>query len=438
MRSCIGRPFAWQEALLAMAMLFQNFNFQMADPTYQLDISETLTIKPKGFFMYASLRHGMGPGALERQLGGYSTLEPETNGRSQKNSPDKTTGEESSTSLSIFYGSNSGTCEALAQRLARSAASYGFVVSTLGPLDAGRENLPTCRPVVLITSSYEGRPPDNAAQFCAWVETLRSAELQNVEFAVFGCGHHDWAQTFHRIPKLLDSTLVQRGATRVVPMGLTDVAESDIFNDFETWAEDQLWPALVTRYQATNNTTNKLSSNLSVEVSMPRSAYLRQDVREARVLETKILTSDTGPRKNHIEIQLPTGMTYRAGDYLAILPMNPPQNVERVFRRLRLARDAQLTISGDDKIPLPFGQHVSAYDVFCSYVELGQPATRRDLRTLAENASDKSEAKQLGDIANADNMKQRCSVLDILEEFPSIQLSVGALLSLLPPLRIRQ
>lgn len=38
MRGCIGRPFAWQEALLVTAMLLQYFNFAPEDPSYTLQI----------------------------------------------------------------------------------------------------------------------------------------------------------------------------------------------------------------------------------------------------------------------------------------------------------------------------------------------------------------------------------------------------------------
>lgn len=51
-RACIGRPFAWpfswQEMVLAVAILFQNFNFSL-DPNYHLEVKQTLTIKPKDF-----------------------------------------------------------------------------------------------------------------------------------------------------------------------------------------------------------------------------------------------------------------------------------------------------------------------------------------------------------------------------------------------------
>jgi cytochrome P450/NADPH-cytochrome P450 reductase len=60
MRGCIGRPFAWQEALLVMAMLLQNFDFRLDNPTYSLKVKSTLTIKPDDFSMRASLRGNRG------------------------------------------------------------------------------------------------------------------------------------------------------------------------------------------------------------------------------------------------------------------------------------------------------------------------------------------------------------------------------------------
>ncbi|KAL2838115.1 hypothetical protein BJY01DRAFT_251123 [Aspergillus pseudoustus] len=45
-RSCIGRALAWQEALMIMALLMQNFTSQLCDEEYKLKIKESLTIKP--------------------------------------------------------------------------------------------------------------------------------------------------------------------------------------------------------------------------------------------------------------------------------------------------------------------------------------------------------------------------------------------------------
>lgn len=51
-RACIGQPFA----LLTVAMLLQTFRFSKANPSYQLLIKTSLTIKPQDFYIKAHLR----------------------------------------------------------------------------------------------------------------------------------------------------------------------------------------------------------------------------------------------------------------------------------------------------------------------------------------------------------------------------------------------
>lgn len=372
-RACIGRPFAWQEAVLVMAMLFQNFNFSLGDPTYRLEIQETLTIKPKDFFMKASLRHGMTPTELEQQLAGKATATDRHRGPSgQSVAHMKST---RAKPLAIFYGSNSGTCEAMAQRVAADAAQHGFRATTVAPLDAASKNMPKDRPVIIVTASYEGQPPSNAALFVSWIERLKGKEMEGVSYAVFGCGHHEWVQTFHRIPQLVDSTLHQLGGNRIAPLGTTDAGEGDMFSDFETWEDDSLWPTLQEMY-GTEDCRDGGDDGLDVEISLPRKAKLRHDVDEAAVVSARTLAASSSV-KNHIEIQLPTGKTYRAGDYLAVLPFNPKRTVSRVFRRFGLSWDATLTISSNRPTTLPTDAPISASDVLSAYVELGQPATKR-------------------------------------------------------------
>ncbi len=50
-RACIGRAFAMQEAVLVLAMILQRFDLRMDDPGYKLEIKETLTLKPLGFYL---------------------------------------------------------------------------------------------------------------------------------------------------------------------------------------------------------------------------------------------------------------------------------------------------------------------------------------------------------------------------------------------------
>ncbi|KAK2031390.1 cytochrome P450 [Colletotrichum zoysiae] len=449
LRGCIGRPFAWQEALFAVAMLLQNFNFTMDDPNYQLKIAETLTIKPKGFYMRATLRHGMSPTELERRLmggGSNKTASPshqfaQTNGHQTNGNKETNVG---GIPISIYYGSNSGTCEALAQRLATDATTHGFNAATVEPLDMAREHLPKNQPTVIITASYEGQPPENAAHFVAWLESLKARELSDVPYAVFGCGHHDWVQTFHRIPKLVDTIMEERGANRVAPLGLTNAADRDMFSDFEAWEDKLLWPALTDKYDVAGaKNAGGSGSGLVVRVSNPRTSTLRQDVEEAVVVEEKTLTAPGAAQKKHMGIRLPPGMTFRAGDYLAVLPLNPRESVDRAFRRFQLARDACLTISGDKRTtPLPVDQTVSAHDILSAYVELAQPATKRNVASLLEAAEDRETVDELERLAGAgyqaEISQKRVTVLDLLERFPSIALPIGSFLAMLPPMRVRQ
>jgi cytochrome P450 / NADPH-cytochrome P450 reductase len=193
-RACIGRPFAWQEALLVMAMLLQNFNFVMDDPNYNLAYKQTLTIKPYGFYMRAILRHGLTPTTLERNLAGQGSDEKADSRASQQSSASSSTSQHGKP-ITILYGSNSGTCEAMAHRIAADAPQHGFNATILDCMDtAANGNLPKGQPVVIITASYEGQPPDNARHLVSYLESIEDkSTLNGVTYAVFGCGHHDWA-----------------------------------------------------------------------------------------------------------------------------------------------------------------------------------------------------------------------------------------------------
>ncbi|OCK76470.1 bifunctional P-450/NADPH-P450 reductase [Lepidopterella palustris CBS 459.81] len=442
-RACIGRPFAWQEALLVMVMLLQNFNFTMDDPSYQLAFKQTLTIKPKGFYMRAHLRNQMSPTSLERALSSTSMSAP--------SSASKTTGRPSAAKRSsakgkplvIYYGSNTGTCEALAQRLAGDAPNHGFHAEIINTLDSAKDNLPSGKPILIVTASYEGQPADNAAHFVNWLEALKGSALEKVAYSVFGCGHHDWAQTFHRIPKLLDELFEKRGAKRIAPLGTANAAAGDIFTDFETWEDQVFWPAMVKQYGESDLPAGvAFEPNLDVEVSSPRSSTLRQDVREAHVIKTEILSTPGVPEKRHIEISLPSDMTYSAGDYLAILPLNPKENVQRAMRYFGLAWDSMLTIGAAGPTTLPTDLPIPAADVFGAYVELAQPASKRNILALVEATKDestKAELTRLSEFAFSEEITaKRVSVLDLLERFPSVSLPLGPFLQMQPPMRVRQ
>ncbi|KAK2627065.1 hypothetical protein QTJ16_003031 [Diplocarpon rosae] len=433
-RACIGRPFAWQEAILTTAMLLQTFNFRFEDPSYQLAVKQTLTMKPENFFMYASLRDHIDPVYLEKMLQGDSSkgqladqerkVEASLSGKAKK-------------PMRILYGSNAGTCEALAQSLARVASGRGYHAQ-VESLDTAVDKIPKDQPVVLLSSSYEGQPPDNAAHFFEWLQNLKGSDkLEGVKYAVFGCGNHDWFSTFHKVPKLLNSGFEEHGASKITEIGLGDVAAGDIFNDFDRWQDEQLWPALGGDIDAEEETDLQLNVDTS-----SRRTKLRQDVKEAVVISNEILTNEGVSEKRHIVLNLPTGMTYKAGDYLAVLPMNNPKNIRRVLKCFHLPWDTVLTIKTGANTTLPTGHPISAMDILGMYVELSQPATKKNIARIATSCPDASVRAEILDLAGArfeeEILDKRRSPLDIVEDYPSAALPLGDFLAMLPPMRIRQ
>ncbi|KAL3421663.1 bifunctional P-450/NADPH-P450 reductase [Phlyctema vagabunda] len=434
MRGCIGRPFAWQEAILTVAMLLQNFNFRLDDPSYELLIKQTLTIKPKDFFMYATLRDHVDPINLEKILHNDAAVAHSDKKRASlallsDGKPKKP--------MTILYGSNAGTCEALAQTLARVASGHGFQAD-VEPLDTAVDKVPKDQPVILITASYEGQPPDNAAHFSQWLENLEGGNrLEGVKYAVFGCGNHDWVSTFHKVPKFLDSSFSKNGATRITAAGLGDVAAGDIFGEFDKWQDEKLWPEL--------GSNGDISSESSLEIDIDtdsRRSRLRQDVKEAVVVSNEILTASGVPEKRHITLKLPSGVTYKAGDYLAVLPINHSKTIRRVLKHYGLPWDAVLTIKPGANTTLPSDHPISAMDLLGAYVELSQPATRKNVAKIATSSSDAKIRAELQALAGPkfeeDISKKRLSPLDVIEKYPSANLTFADFLGMLPPMRIRQ
>jgi len=171
-------------------LLLQNFDFHAYDPEYKLQIRKTLTVKPLDFFMTARLRHGLDPVVLEHQLWNSG------NGANKvllKDSVAESVGISSSTSLErrpmhIYYGSNTGTCQALAHSLASEASIHGFN-AIVDSLDTATKQFPRNVPIAIIVASYEGEPPDNASVFVEWLKTLEESALTGANHVVFGCGN---------------------------------------------------------------------------------------------------------------------------------------------------------------------------------------------------------------------------------------------------------
>lgn len=435
-RACIGRPFAMQEAQLVLAMMLQRFDFRLDDPAYQLRIHETLTIKPEGLRVRARARR-------TDQLAprpAASTLRASASAPSPSRPIDLST----ATDLLVLYGGNTGSCEMFANRIAGEAPGHGFR-PTISPMDEFAGRLPRTGAIVVITASYEGQPPDNARQFVAAADGLSAGALEGACYAVFGCGNRQWARTYQAIPKRVDAALAAAGAKRLVERGEAD-SGGDFFGAFDAW-HATLWPALAKAFGKPDAAPIELRGLDIQFVDESRESSLRlPELKPGTVVENRELVDMSAPKarsKRHIEFALPAGMTYRAGDYLAVLARNPQNAVERVLRRFGLAGDRLVVIArGATSAGLPTDRPVSCRDLLSSYVELSQPATRAQVEVLRDTTRCPPESAELkhlaGDQYDRDVLARRASVLDLLERFQSCELTFARFLEMLPPMRARQ
>ncbi|CAF1459790.1 unnamed protein product [Adineta ricciae] len=162
------------------------------------------------------------------------------------------------------------------------------------------------------------------------------------------------------------------------------------------------------------------------------------------VLENKILVqaNDIAPTIRHLEIKLPKGQTYHTGDYLAILPSNPIEIVYRVLKRFNLATDTQIRILSSTSTFFPTNNPISVFDILSGYVELSQPISKKQVEILAVLCKNEKEQEQLlhlgENLYETEVLNKRASILDILELYPSCELSFAQYLRMLPSLRVRQ
>ncbi|PSR72168.1 hypothetical protein PHLCEN_2v11960 [Hermanssonia centrifuga] len=438
MRGCIGRPFAWQEAQITLVLVMQRFDITLDDPSYELQIKQTLTIKPLHFYIHASPRKGA-PKLLATPSS--TLLQPRES--SEPGEPVKRrspVGSASKKPIYVLYGSNTGSSEAFAQRIAAGAASHGFR-GTIGTMDSAMEHVPTDGPVIVVTASFEGQPADNAAHFVTWLTSLKGKELDNVAFGVFGCGNHDWVATYQRIPTLCDQLFAERGAKRIIERGEGDAGSGDFFESFDKW-EAKLWATLTKEFGTSFDNSAGGIEVQTVDSGSGRAVALRQnDATLGTVVENRVLTSSGVPAKRHIEFDLPEGATYRTGDYLAILPVNPSRDVQRAMARFGLSPEQEVSLSSTGPTSLPVGRNISVFALLSGYVELSQPATTRDLHILSEAKNSEISAgvlKALASDYSANVLSKRLSLLDILEDNRDIELSFGQFLQILPSMRVRQ
>lgn len=445
-RSCIGFQFALIEAKMVLARVIQRFTARPKDPHYVLRHKQALTVKPDHLDMLLERRP---------ELKGRFPVHPAAP-KVEAAAPVAGGGRP----LRLLYGSNMGGCRDIALALAQQAGARGYA-ATVAELDE-QVDQPwlTAGPVVIVTSTYNGTPPDNAARFAKWLESAPADACAGVRHAVLGCGNTQWHQTFQKFPKTISERLVTLGGTALLEAGTADAA-GDYEAAVESWTA-ALWPALDAAFGGAGSPdvagaeAPVEAPAVKVEVAnfagtatgaAPRSGtQLDAGAVMAWVrVNRELLGAGAQGSTRHIEIPLPAGASYAAGDHLAVFPANPPALVAAAAARCGLAPETRVLITAlhpqaADEAGLPFGVPVSVGEVLADHVDLAGPVTRRELRAWAQAAQcppDRARiAAWLDDFPTA-VAQAKPRMEDLLAQVPSVKLDLATLLTVRPALKPR-
>ena len=220
------------------------------------------------------------------------------------------------TPLLVLYGSNLGTAEDLATRVADLAEVNGFA-TRLAPLDDFVGQLPEQGGVLIFCASYNGAAPDNATQFVKWLSgDLPKDAFSKVRYAVFGCGNSDWAATYQSIPRLIDQQLAAHGARSVYARGEGD-ARSDLDGQFESWFAKAA-PSATREFGLDSGITRSADDEPLYKIEPIAPSAVNTVVALGGVAPMKLLVNTelqnrrapTRPSRStrHIEVQLPAGV----------------------------------------------------------------------------------------------------------------------------------
>jgi cytochrome P450/NADPH-cytochrome P450 reductase len=436
------------EAALAIGMILQRFKLIDVN-RYQMHLKETLTIKPDGFKIKvrprADKERGAFAGRAAAAVAASNTAAAPARTRPGHNTP-----------LLVLYGSNLGTAEELATRVADLAEVNGFATK-LGALDDYVGKLPEQGGVLIFCASYNGAAPDNATQFVKWLDSgLPKDALAKVRYAVFGCGNSDWAATYQSVPRMIDEQMTAHGARSVHGRGEGD-ARSDLDGQFEKWFAAAAAAATKEFGLASTFTRSADDAPLytiepvaptAVNVIVAQGGVSPMKVQLNSELQNKAGANPSDRSTRHIEVQLPQGTSYRVGDHLSVVPRNDPALVDSVARRFGFlpADQIRLAVAEGRRAQLPTGDAVSVGRLLTEFVELQQIATRKQIQIMSENTRCPMTKPKLlayiGDDATStelyrtDVLAKRKSVFDLMEEYPACELPFHAyleMLSLLAP-----
>lgn len=347
----------------------------------------------------------------------------------------------------IFYGSQTGTAEDYASRLAKEGSSrFGLKTMTADLEEYDFENLsefPDDKVAFFVMATYgEGEPTDNAVEFWEFINSdapsFANTEddekpLSNLKYVTFGLGNNTY-EHYNAMVRLLDKALVKLGATRIGEAGEGDDGAGTMEEDFLTWKEP-MWTALAEKmgleereavYEAVFNVEERedlSKDDDKVYLGEPNKSHLEGTSKGpynghnpfiAPIAESKELFTVKDRNCLHMEIDISgSNISYTTGDHVAVWPTNAGMEVDRFVKifGLEQKRNTVITVKGVDpsaKVPFPTP---TTYDAAVRYhMEICAPVSRQFLHTLAAFAPTEEAKKEMSRLgSDADYFKEKVS-----------------------------
>lgn len=345
--------------------------------------------------------------------------------------------EESDKNCVIFYGSQTGTAEDYASRLAKEGSSrFALKTMTADLEDYDFENLdqfPEDKVAMFVMATYgEGEPTDNAVEFYEFIsgEDVSFSEkggvdekpLGTLQYVAFGLGNNTY-EHYNTMVKNTTKHLDRLGAKRIGQAGEGDDGAGTMEEDFLAWKEP-MWKSLCDAmsleereavYEPVYEVTEKPDMDPeddTVYLGEPNKNHLEGASRGpynahnpyiAPIAESKEIFNDESRNCLHMEIDVSgSNLSYTTGDHIAVWPTNAGKEVDRFLDVLNLTsrRHMVISVKGLDataKVPFP---SPTTYDAIVRYhMEIGAPLSRQFISQLAQfspNDSVKAEMTKMG------------------------------------------
>jgi sulfite reductase (NADPH) flavoprotein alpha-component len=300
-------------------------------------------------------------------------------------------------SLAILFGSQTGTAEGLAKKIAKCAEKTGFGPRVVDMAKYESVDLTKEERLLVVTSTYgDGDPPDNAQAFWEFLQSDSAPALDHLQYSVLALGDTNYS-AFCQFGKNCDERLEKLGAKRIHPRADCDV---DYEGPATAWIE-AAFAALSSNSEAAPSPAASPASEASADTPAAEApqGWSRKNPFPARLLANRMLNGEgSGKEVRHFEISLAgSGLSYEVGDALGVLPSNCGELVGDVL--------SAVGCDGEEAVKTPDGSETSLRLALTQHYDITKPSTDL-LKACAERGAAGGDLAALLDPARREELKK--------------------------------